>query len=171
MKKLFGVALAAVMALSLVSGPAVAGKGKKQEVEGSIALAARHPDGCYSGVHRRVQALAMQNANGLFGYDFDVDKATWNKPFVLELVSGLGTVDLDITYYLGERTKAEDFQDGDPAVPPTVAYETHEEGGEADIVPEGAVWAIVCIYESENGVGFGADFTYVAGKGVKVPKK
>ena len=165
MKKLIAIGIAVLLAVPLGGTAALAGKKKQQKVEGSVAGAARHPDGCYSGVHRRLQAITMQNANGLVGYDWDVDKATWNKPFVLELTGGVGTVDLDITYYLGERTKLEDFveEGGDPAVPATVAYETHEEGGEKGTVPKGALWAIVCIYESENGAGALADFTYTAG--------
>ena len=162
MKKAIAVLIAAAVGLALL--PATAGAGKpKQTVEGSIAGAARHPDGCYSGVHRRLQALSQQNANGLVGYDFDVDKKTWNKPFALELTGGVGYVDLDITYYLGERETLEDFQGGDPAPPATVAFETHEEGGEKGKVPNGAVYAIVCIYQSENGAGAMADFTYAAG--------
>ena len=164
MKKLVAIGVAVLLAVPLGGSAALAGK-KQQKIEGSVAAAARHPDGCYSGVHRRLQAVTMQNANGLFGYDWDVDKATWNKPFVLELTGGAGSVDLDITYYLAERTTLDDFveQGGDPAAPPTYAYETHEPGGEKGKVPQGAVYAIVCIYQSENGVGALADFTYTAG--------
>lgn len=173
MKKSFVIAVSAVTILALVPGVSAGGKkGKKQREKGSVAGAARHPDGCYSGVHRRLQAFLGEGADGLVGYDFDVKKATWNKPFVLKLTDGLGTVDLDITYYLGERTTVEDFvNQGDPAVPPTVGFETRTEGGEVGIVPKGAVYAIVCIYESEGGVGGAASFNYVAGKGVKRPKK
>lgn len=165
MKKLIAIGIAVLVAVPLGGTAALAGKKKQQKVEGSVAAAVRHPDGCYSGVHRRLQAVTMQNANGLFGYDWDVDKATWNKPFVLELNSGLGSVDLDITYYLGDRTTLEDFAEegGDPAVPATVSYENHEPGGEKGTVPKGAVYAIVCIYQSENGAGATADFTYTAG--------
>ena len=164
MRKIIAIGVAALLAVPLGGTAALAGKKKQQKVEGSVAAAARHPDGCYSGVHRRLQAVTPA-ANGLVGYDFDVDKATWNKPFVMELTGGAGSVDLDITYYLGERTKLDDFveQGGDPAPPATVAYETHEPGGEKGKVPQGAVYAIVCIYQSENGVGAVADFSYTAG--------
>lgn len=162
MKKTITVLIAAALGFGLLPGSAGAGK-PKQTVEGSIAAAPRHPDGCYTGVHRRLQAISGQQAQGIVGYDFDVDKKTYNKPFVLELTNGLNYVDLDITYYLNERETLEDFQGGDPTGHPTVAYTTHEAGGEKGKVPVGALYAIVCIYQSEAGAGALADFTYTAG--------
>ena len=164
MRKTITVLIAAALGLGLLPGTAGAGK-PKQSLEGNVAIGAQHTDGsCYPGVQRRVQAVT-QSANGVFGYDFDVDKKTWNKKFVMELTGATGTVDLDITYYLGERTKLEDFATGpgDPAPPATIAFQTREEGGEAGTVPKGAVFAIVCAFESENSLGGLADFTYTAG--------
>ena len=163
MKKLIAIAVAAALIVPVAAVGASAGKKPKQTVEGTILAAPRHPDGCYSGVHRRLQAISGQQANGIVGYDFDVDKKTWKKPFALELTDGLGYVDLDITYYLIERETLEDFQGGDPPAPPTYAYETHEEGGEKGTVPEGATYAIVCIYQSEAGAGANASFGYTGG--------
>ena len=164
MKKLVVLSLAALIAIPAIGGNATAAKTPKQSLEGSVAIPLQHTDGsCYPGVQRRVQAVTMQTVNGVFGYDFDVDKKTWNKKFVMELTGAQGTVDLDITYYLGERTKLEDFQGGDPAPPATVGFQTREEGGEAGKVPKGAVYAIVCAFASENSVGGMADFTYNAG--------
>ena len=163
MKKLIALSIAAVIAFPALAGSATAAKKPKQTVEGSVAVGAQHTDGsCYPGVHRRVQAVTMA-ANGVVGYDFDVDKKTWNKKFVMELTGAQGTVDLDVTYYLGERTKLEDFQGGDPVPPATVGFQTREGGGEAGVVPKGAVFAIVCAFESENSLGGLADFTYNAG--------
>jgi hypothetical protein len=166
MKKVLAVGLITLVALAPA---AVAGGKKQQKVEGTILAAPRHPDGCYSGVHRRIQSITDNSANGVVGYDFDVAKSTWKKPFVLKLADGVGTVDLDITYYLGDRFTLDDMiaGGGDPAPPASIAFEDRKEGGEKGKVPFGSVYAIVCIYESENGVGGNATFNYVAGKGAK----
>jgi hypothetical protein len=173
MRKIVTLALVCLLGASLVP-TALAGKGKQQKVEGSIALPAPFTDdsGCFAGLHRRLQAVAMGAANGVVGYDFAVDKATWNKNFVLEATGGQGTVDLDIYFYLGELTKLEDFvnEGGDPATPATVQFNTREAGGEAGKVPKAAENVIVCAYGGGQGAGFGATFTYTAGKGVKLPK-
>ena len=164
MKRTIAVLIAAALGFGLMPGTAGAGK-PKQTVEGGVVVGAQYPDGsCYPGLQRRLQAVT-QGANGVVGYDFDVDKKTWNKKFVMELTGAQGAVDLDITYYLAERTKLEDFVEagGDPAVPPTIAFQTREEGGEAGTVPKGAVYAIVCAFESPNTAGALADFTYNAG--------
>jgi hypothetical protein len=162
------IALALAAAVGLMPA-AAAGGGKKQKVQGTVAAAGRHPDGCYTGLHRRLQAFLGENSQGIVGYDFDVSKGTWNKPFVMKLTEGTGTVDLDITYYLGERTTVDDFveQTNDPVPPASVSFEDRAEGGEKGTVPKGSVYAIVCIYESENGVGGNASFSYLAGKGVR----
>jgi hypothetical protein len=173
MRKFAMLGIIGALALGLLPS-AAAGGAKQQKVEGSIALPAPYTDdsGCFAGVHRRVQAITMGNAQGVTGYNFEVDKATWNKNFVLEATGGQGRVDLDITFYLGELTKLEDFveQGGDPATPATVAFNTREPGGEAGKVPELAENVIVCLYGGQQGAGGGATFTYTAGKGVKPPK-
>lgn len=170
MRKLVSTALIVLTAVSL-GAPASAGKDKQQTQEGSIAASAPFTDdtGCYAGVHRRLQAGAQGLANGVVGYNFAVDKATWNKPFKLEASGGQGYVDLDIYFYLGPMTSAADIvaAGGDPTPPPTISYNTREAGGESDIVPKGAENIIVCMYGGALGAGIGADFTYVAGKGVK----
>ena len=152
--------------------PAGAGKSKQQVVEGTIAAPARHPDGCYTGVSRHLWSLFGDASNGVVGWTFDVDKTTWKKPFVLEATGGVGTVDLDISYYLGEFASQEEWIGNPaPAPPATYEYETHEGTGEAGTVPEFAVKAIVCLYAGEGGQGSaGVPFTYTAGKGVKAPK-
>jgi hypothetical protein len=163
-KKIIALALAAVV--GLVPAAVAGGGKKKQKVEATILAAPRHPDGCYSGVQRRLSAATDGSVQGVVGYDFDVSKGTWKKPFTLKLTDGVGTVDLDITYYLGARHTLQDMIDGggDPAPPASIGFETREEGGEKGKVPAGAVYAIVCIYESENGVGGNASFSYLAGK-------
>ena len=166
MKRLIAAAVVGLAVLALVGGPATA-KSKMQMVDGSIALPAPYTDdsGCFAGVHRRLQAVAQGQANGIVGYNFAVDKATWGKPFTLKVTGGQGAVDLDINYYLGPLTKITDFVDqgGDPTPPATVAYEARKPGGEKGAVPKGAENAIVCMYGGGQGAGFGATFHYMAG--------
>ncbi len=171
MRKLLTIGLAALMAAAMLA-PASAGKAKKQEVAGIIAAPARHPSGCFTGLSRHLFSLGGSNSNGAVGWTFDVDKATWKKPFVLEATGGVGTPDLDLTYYLGDFATQQEFvNDPLPAPPATVTFETHDGSGEAGVVPEGAIKAIVCIYASETGsAALAVPFTYTAGKGVKAPK-
>ena len=174
MRKIISLAAAALIALSLVPGVATAGKGKKkQTVEGTVALPAPYTDdsGCYAGLHRRLSILSMGTANGIIGYEFDVDPATWKKNFVLEPTGGQGDVDLDI-YFYAEFGTVEDVV-GDPlgaGAPYTIQFNTRAPGGEAAKVPADMNKVIVCMYGGQQGGGAGASFTYTAGKGVKIPK-
>ena len=171
MNKLIGAVSIGLLALVALVPAASAGAPKQQTQEGSIAASAPFTDdtGCYAGVHRRLQAGAQGLANGVVGYNFEVDKTTWNKRFKLEASGGQGYVDLDIYFYLGPMTTVDDIvaAGGDPAPPATISYNTREAGGESDIVPKGAENIVVCMYGGALGAGIGADFTYVAGKGVK----
>lgn len=168
--------LVALLAASLMMMAALAGSGaaapKQQHVEGTIILPAPFQDdsGCFAGVHRRLNAVASGNHNGLVGYGFDVDKATWNKPFKLEVSGGQGPyVDMDITFYLVPLTTLDDViaAQGDPPAPPAISEATREAGGESGVVPKGAKAVIICMYGGAQGAGFAADFMYMAGKGVK----
>lgn len=180
MKKLLTVMLAGLLVLALIPGSATAQKGKKkrQVVEGTIALpavfwASALNDGCWGGLHRRI-ATASQNMapNGVVGYEFEVDKATWGKNFVLEATGGEGTVDLDLFLYI-HYPPLDEWPD-DPVnggTPTSVDFNTREEGGESGEVPENAIKGIVCLYGGPSGYfGYDASFTYTAGKGVKLPK-
>lgn len=170
MKRTVAILACAVVTAGLLGAPTNAAP-KQQKVEGSIALPAPFTDdsGCFAGVHRRLHAFTGDAINGVVGYSFAVEKATWNKPFKLEASGGGGTVDLDIYFYLGPLTTAEDFveQGGDPAAPATVTFAERAEGGEKGKVPKAAENVIICMYGGGQGAGFGADFTYTAGKGVK----
>ncbi|MGH2740008.1 MAG: hypothetical protein ACRDH6_05965 [Actinomycetota bacterium] len=143
-----------VLALALAPAGAVAGKKKKkapptQIVEGGVTfpvIAPTAPETCFSGVHRRLVLAAGSGPQGFFGYDFDVDKATWNGKFVLEVTGG-ESVDLDIIFY-------PDFGD-QMTVGKTVTYETRESGGETGAIPANMTKVIVCMY-----TGFEATFTY-----------
>ena len=171
MRKLISTATIGLLAVVALIPAASAGAPKQQTQEGSIVVSAPFTDdsGCYAGVHRRLHAGAPEVTNGVVGYHFAVDKATWNKPFKLEASGGQGYVDLDIYFYLGPLTTADDIvaAGGDPAPPATISYNTREAGGEANVVPKGAENIIICMYGGALGAGIGANFSYVAGKGVK----
>jgi hypothetical protein len=168
MRKTATLVLVGLLGASLVP-TALAGKGKQQKVEGSIALPARHPDGCYAGVHRRIAILTNEQVNGVVGYHFDVDPSTWNKNFVLEVTGGAGYIDLDIVFYQEFGTTDDVINDpGGAGAPATITFEERNAEGEAGKVPKAFNKVIVCMYADETqGTGVGATFTYTAGKGVK----
>lgn len=171
MKKVTTLALAGLLAASLV--PNASAAQSKQEVSGSVALPAPYTDntGCYAGLHRRMAVVTQEQVNGVIGYHFDLDKATIGKPFVLTPTGGQGTVDLDIYFYY-EFGTIEDVA-GDPlnaGAPVTISFNTREAGGESGIIPKGPFTkVIVCMYGHQEHAGAGATFDYVAGKGVKLP--
>ena len=165
MKKIISLVAASLVVAALVPGVATAGgKGAKQEVTGHIALqappadATDNPNGCYSGVHRRIAVASQMNVNGVVGFHFELDPATWNKKFRLTPVTP--DVDIDITFYSDFGTTE---QAAEPSfVPMTVGFEERDTEGEFGIVPKDMTLAIVCMK-----VGNNADFTYTAGAGVK----
>ena len=175
MKKLTAIALAGLVASSLATTNATAGKPKpkQQKVSGSVALPAPFTDGngCFAGLHRRFAIVTNEQVNGVIGYHFDVDPATIGKPFVLEVTGGQGDVDLDIIYYYEFGTI--DDVIGDPqgaGAPVSYSFENREPGGESGIIPKGDYTkAIVCLYTGTGGAAAGASFDYIAGKGVKLP--
>jgi hypothetical protein len=91
---------------------------------------------------------------------FEIDKATWNGKFKLDVTSGgMGTEDLDITYY----SDPGHIDPNDPAqqagIVETGAYLTRQPGGEEGIVPTTATVALVCL---GTGTGFNAGWSYTA---------
>ena len=168
MRKLIAILSSVLVGAVVLSGAATAAP-KRQTVEGGIMFTARHPDGCYTGLSRHLYSLAGEQSIGVVGYVFDVDKATYKKPFKLEATGGTGNIDLDITFYQGEFATQDQFiNDPAPVAPASVAFETRQAGGEKGIVPDFAVKAIVCLHLDETkGPGANATFTYTAGKGVK----
>lgn len=169
MKKLIAVVATGLIAMSLFGGAATAAP-KRQSVEGTILFPARHPDGCYTGLQRHLTSVIGEPSNGVLGWTIKVDKATWKKPFKLDGTAPAGTVDLDVTFYLGEFANQEEFlANPAPAAPASIAFENRGEPGEKGIVPDGSVNALVCVYADEAGpaVAGAVDFAYLAGKGVK----
>ena len=167
MKKMIALALVAAMAIPLFGASAQAGKKPIQTEEGSVLLPLPFTDdtGCYAGVWRRAHAFTGDAARGPIGWNFAVDKKTWNKKFNLEVSGGVGYVDMDIYFYLAPLTTPQDFvtAGGDPAAPPTISFNTREAGGETGTVPKGAQNVILCLYSGAVGQGGGADFVYTAG--------
>ena len=172
MKKVLAIIAVAALATSAFSGSAIAAKKKKakpvrQEVSGHIISQAppadhtSNPTGCYAGAHRRVAVASdeAEQANGIIGYHFDVDKRTWGKKFRLANVTE--GVDIDIYYYTEFGTREQVF--GDTAYsPPSVIFTQRDTDGEHGKVPAKMNKAIVCMKS-----GTQADFTYTAGAGVK----
>lgn len=169
MKKLIAALATGLVAMSLVGGAATAAP-KQQKVEGTILFPARHPDGCYTGLQRHLTSIIGEPSNGVLGWAIRVDKSTWKKPFKLDGTAPAGTVDLDVTFYLGEFATREEFiANPAPAAPASMAFETRGQSSEKGLVPEGSVYALVCVYadEAAPAVAGAVDFAYLAGKGVK----
>ena len=167
MKKIIGAALAVALVAAAFAVPATA-KGKKQIVEGSIAFPAPFVQGtfagCWGGLTRRTGTPTSDASNGVFGYHFTIDKATWNKKFKLEPSGGSGTVDLDLflySFYPGPEETPNDPVNG--GTPVSVDFQDRAAGGEAGVVPKGTTDAIVCMYAGPEYQGFNTAFTYTAG--------
>jgi hypothetical protein len=166
MKKTILLVSLALAVAAIAPGTAVAGKkkGVRQDVEGHIAMqappsdATSNPNGCYAGVHRRINVIAQEQANGIVGFHFDVDPKTWNKKFRLTPVTE--GVDIDITFYSEFGTTDQATDTG--YAPYTVGFEERNNEGEFGVVPPDMTKVIVCMK-----TGMNADFTYSAGAGVK----
>ena len=164
MRKLVSLVLAGVVLAALPGAAVAGGKGVHQHVEGHIAMqappsdATDNPDGCYSGVHRRLAVLSQEQINGVVGFHFDVDPATWGKKF--RLTPDTAGVDIDITFYseFGTLEQATDTS----FAPANFGFETRSDKGEAGKIPADMTKAIVCMKAGQN-----ADFTYTGGAGVK----
>jgi opacity protein-like surface antigen len=166
MKKFLAVAVGAIMAASMLAPAGAKPKPKSQTQEGAITLpgvfAQGQFSGCWAGATRRITQTAAGQGNGVAGYRFAVDEATWGGKFKLEPTGGEGTVDLDIFMYTvmpPAEAVADDPVNG--GTPVSVDYTTREEGGETGLIPEGTTDAIVCMYGGPEYVGFNSTFEYV----------
>ncbi len=154
MSKRWSVLVIVLVVLLAITPVNAAGKKKKkkpppppveQVVEGSVRFPAVFYDqansrpSCFPGLHRRLRAQFGDTAQGNFGYDLDIDAATWGGTFVLEPPAG---ADFDITFY-------EDFgtATSNPAGQ-TVVYETRGTGPEQGEIPANMKKAIVCLFST-----------------------
>ena len=164
MKKLALLVVAGAV-LTALPGAAVAGKkAAHQHVTGNIAMqappadATDNPNGCYSGVHRRLAVASQMQINGIVGFHFEVDPATWGKKFRLTPVTE--GVDIDITFYEAFGTTEQAAETS--YAPANFGFEERNTDGEAGKVPANMTMAIVCMKAGQN-----ADLLYEAGAGVK----
>lgn len=100
-------------------------------------------------------------------YEFEVDKATWQRPFVLEVTGGtdLTGIDLAIAYYLTYPPATEVLDNG-----AIVVFDgTAPDGGEKGVVPAKAVKALILLCQAGfinpgdvPTVGIQTSFSYLA---------
>ena len=136
-----------------------------QEETGNVLLPGPGPNGettggCWTGWPRRFWIFSAGATAGPFGSMFEVDKATWNGKFKLEVASGgAGTEDLDLTYYAdpGKLDPTDPAQQA--GIVESSSYLTRKAGGEAGTVPPNATVALVCL---AIGSGFNAEWSYKA---------
>lgn len=160
--------IVALLALSLVTALAPLGAQAAvgpQKEEGSVLLPGPGPNGettggCWTGWARRAWIFSQGSTGGPFGHMIEIDPATWDGKFTLEVTGGgAGTEDLDMTYYVYPGK----IDPTDPAMQSGIvessSYLTREPGGEAGTVPRESTLALVCL---AIGSGYNAEFTYTA---------
>lgn len=166
MKKLIVLALAATVVASLAPAAAMARPMiGPQEETGNVLLPGPGPNGettggCWTGHARRAWILSQGTTAGPFGSMIEIDPATWDGKFKLEVTAGaMGTEDLDVTFYLDPGH----VDPTDPAMQSGIiessAYLSREAGGEEGIVPRESTLALVCL---AIGTGANADWSYTA---------
>jgi hypothetical protein len=163
---------ALVAALSPLSAQAL-DAAPPQEEAGSVLLPGPGPNGettggCWTGWARRAWIVSGGATAGPFGSMFEIDKATWDGKFKLEVAGGAsGTEDLDVTFYAdpGPVDPADPAMQG--GIIETGAYLSREAGGEAGTVPRTSTVALVCL---AIGSGANAEWTYTAAPPAKKKK-
>jgi hypothetical protein len=172
MKRMILLALVATLVAALSPVAAHAGLAPQEE-EGNVLLPGPGPNGettggCWTGWARRFWIFTDGASAGPFGSMFEIDKATWDGKFKLEVAGGgAGTEDLDITFYSdpGHVDPADPAQQA--GIAESGAFLTREAGGEAGAVPRTSTVALVCL---AIGSGYNADWTYTANPPVKKKK-
>lgn len=165
MKQSLALALVATIFAALSPLAAQAGVAGPQKEEGKVLLPGPGPNGettggCWTGWPRRVWIASGGATAGPLGHMFEVDKATWNGNFKLEVASGaMGSEDLDITFYAKPGAPATVDPAQQEGIQETGSYLTREAGGEVGTVPPGTTVALVCL---GIGTGANADLTYTA---------
>ena len=174
MKRAITLALAALMIAALsplaTGAPAVG----PQEETGNVLLPGPGPNGettggCWTGHGRRAWILSGGATAGPMASMIEIDPATWDGKFELEVVSGQsGTEDLDVTFYVDPGK----VDPTDPAMQAGIvessAYLSREAVGEDGIVPRESTLALVCL---AIGSGANAEWSYVATPPAKKKKK
>jgi hypothetical protein len=165
MKKLIVLALAATVVAALAPAGAARPMTAAQEETGNVLLPGPGPNGettggCWTGHARRAWILSQGTTAGPFGSMIEIDPATWDGKFKLDVVSGLsGTEDLDVTFYVDPGH----VDPTDPAMQSGIiessAYLTREAGGEVGTVPRESTLALVCL---AIGTGANAEWSYTA---------
>ena len=175
MKKLIVLALAATIVASLAplgahARPAPA----PQEETGTVLLPGPGPngpivEGCWTGHARRAWIFSGGATAGPFGSMFEIDPATWNGKFKLDVVSGgAGTEDLDMTFYIdpGKVDPTDPAQQS--GIVESSSYLTRKAGGEEGIVPAETTVVLICL---SVGTGYNAEWSYVATPPAKKKKR
>lgn len=144
-----------------------------QEEAGSVLLPGPGPNGettggCWTGWARRAWIFSGGATAGPFGSMFEIDKATWDGKFKLEVTGGVsGTEDLDVTFYADTGS----IDPTDPAMQggiiETGSYITREAGGEDGTVPRTSTVALVCL---AIGSGANGEWSYTAAPPAKKKK-
>ena len=164
MKRTITFILAAMLVASL-SPLAAQAKVAPQQEEGTVPLSGPGPNGettggCWTGWGRRFWIFSGGATAGPFASMFEIDKATWNGKFKLEVTSGgMGTEDLDITFYAdpGHVDPADPAQQA--GIAESGAYLSREAGGEDGTVPSTSTVAHVCLAITS---GYNAAWSYTA---------
>jgi hypothetical protein len=172
-KKLIVLALAATLVAGIAPLNAQA-RPAPQEETGTVMLPGPGPnggtgDGCWTGWARRFWIFSGGATSGPLGSMFEIDPATWNGKFKLEVTGGAsGTEDLDMTFYIdpGHVDPMDPAQQG--GIVESSSYLSREPGGEEGIVPKEATVVLVCL---ATGTGANAEWSYTATPPAKKKKK
>lgn len=164
MKKLIILALVTTIVAGIAPLNAQARLAPQKE-EGTVLLPGPGPnggvaDGCWTGWARRFWIFSGGSTSGPFGSMFEIDPATWNGKFKLEVTGGQsGTEDLDMTFYIdpGHVDPTDPAQQG--GIVESSSYLSREPGGEEGVVPAESTVVLICL---AVGSGANAEWSYTA---------
>jgi plastocyanin len=142
------VPAAALAAAAPDPGPVV------QEVSGTVAVP--NPTKAGQNVTRpaRTAGLVARPSDGVLGWFFEVDQATWGGQFLL--TTATAGADLDVIFYSDPGTPADNSTS-------SAEFVGTDGDGEAGIVPAGTTHALIYAAAAPN-----ADFRYVGSAPVQV---
>lgn len=174
MKKLIVLALAATIVASLAPAGAARPMMAPQEETGTVLLPGPGPngpivEGCWTGWGRRAWIFSQGTTAGPMASMIEIDPATWDGKFKLEVVSGgTGAEDLDVTFYIdpGKVDPTDPAQQS--GIVESSSYLTRKAGGEAGLIPRETTVALVCL---AVGTGYNAEWSYTGLPPAKKKKK